>query len=709
MMRRRTQVRNPWPCGRRLFGEVVPADSVPGYHLLLHVGTTVRYCCSFHDLRDGYYKVLSLSRTDGNASVLFLSRFCTMSFSFLSFLVGFAVVGVASAQYCAPLPSSTSPDAASAFAAQQFDYVIVGGGTAGLVLANRLSEDAGTTVGVIEAGRLHLNDPLIDIPGLNYQVAGDPNYDWAYSTVPQVHADGKVLSAPAGKLMGGGSAINLMAWDRGAKQEYDAWERFFESGGWNWSNLLPYLKKVENLALKPTDPFPGQPANVPPTPDFSGFNGAINASLNSIYMGEMDPYVRAWNDLGVPTISSPYSGSKIGIYNVRVSIERANNTRSYAVTGYYCPASNRPNLKFLTSAQATKVTFAPTPDANGNVVATGVNFVVSGTTYTVSAKKEVIISAGTIRSPALLENSGIGAKSRLVSLGINSIVDLPSVGENLQDHIFVPSQHQLADGIVTFDQLRNDPTFMDQQQQQYDTNHTGWFSTTDSALAFLPLQSLPSIGATVSSFVSAYQTSSPANALQQVQYEVLGNWLASGEVPQIEQLLVSKGFVTQQGLSYFSVLSGIQHPFSRGSIHINTTDPLAAPAIDPNHFSDDFDLEVLARSVEVAVTSLTQTKELSPLIVGQVLPPPDMMSIDALKKYAKASFGSGSHLIGTCAMASRDLDGVVDNNLKVYGTSNLRVVDASIMPLHISAHLQATIYAIGEKVRDALIRITRLV
>ncbi|KAF8643365.1 hypothetical protein AX16_009093 [Volvariella volvacea WC 439] len=611
-----------------------------------------------------------------------------------------AAAQLVAAQSCVPLPTSPSRDAAAAFASATYDYVIIGGGTAGLVIANRLTEDAGVTVGVIEAGYLHLDDPLVDVPGLAGQVGGNPNYDWAYSTTPQTHADGKVLDTPLGKMVGGSSGINLMGWDRGARQEYDGWGTLFSSGGWNWSNFSPYLKKVERVHEASVDPFPNQSGSA----DSSayGTSGPIDSSLNTVYMGEVDPYVRAWNARGVPTLRNPYTGDKNGIFNVRVAINPNTRTRSYGASGYYCPASSRSNLKVLTQATATKILFSSNTDAQGNAIATGVQFIVDGATYTVQASREVILSAGSVHSPQLLELSGIGSASRLSGLGINSVVDLPSVGENLQDHIFAPSQFQLIPGVTTFDRLRNDPPFADQQRQQYDFNQTGWFTATDSALAFIPLQSFLS-PSTINAITDALNQvdRSTLTPLQQRQWDLQLQWLTSGSVPQVEQILFSKGFIAEDGVSYFSVLSGIQHPFSRGSIHINSADPFTPPSIDPNHLQYDTDLEILGRATAF-ISEVANTAPLQPLVAGKQLPPSIISTIDDYKAYAKGSFGSGSHLIGTCAMADRSLGGVVDARLKVYGTANLRVADASIMPLQLAAHLQATVFAIGERAADII-------
>ncbi|KAI1787181.1 alcohol oxidase [Ganoderma leucocontextum] len=611
-----------------------------------------------------------------------------LSVSFLPTLLAFLVARQTRAATCT-VPKDASP---SDFAAVQFDYIVIGGGTAGVTLSARLAEDPSLVVGVIEAGALHLEDPVLDVP-VNSGV-GNATYDWQFVSTPQVHAGGRNLSLPRGKLLGGSSGINGLAWNRGAEAEYDAWATLAGNCSWGWSGLLPFMKKSETFAKTPTDPYPGisiaDAAGAEANLQYvDGFSGPIVGSLNEIYFDTVTNLTVTLNHLGIGTNAEPQGGNTTGVSNIRLSLDREQGA-------YYCQFAGKANYHVLTNAHATKIVFS---NSSSGITATGVEFTSGGSKYTVAASKEVVLSAGTIQTPQLLELSGIGNSSVLQSHGIETLVDLPGVGEQFQEHLFVAAQWQLQPGVETFDALRNNATFAAEQAAQYAANHTGLLAATDSMTAFIPLQDIVSQDR-LQELLGIFDKEANVTGLsrlQQRQYEVQREWFANGNVPAVELILWSKGlFGLEEGESYAVMLGGIMHPTSRGSVHIASNDPLAAPAINPNFLSQDFDAEVLVDVLKYMQT-IGKSAPFSNLIAAQNLPDPSAQTDDELLAYVRAGSAGGDHLIGTAPLAPRRQGGVVDRSLKVYGTTNLRVVDASIFPMQIGAHTQATVYAIAEK------------
>ena len=355
----------------------------------------------------------------------------------------------------------------ASFAATSFDYLIAGGGTAGLTLAARLTEDPEITVGVIEAGLDRTDDPKVLTPGFTPTMWGDPDYDWIFNTVPQTHGNDRVVNHPRGKQLGGSSAINFLYWTHASRQDIDDWGRL-GNPGWSWDELFPYFLKSENYQAPPAS-VSEQVDTTFIEPRLHGENGPVQDSFPPFY----DNFYKAWEptykSVGLGPTGDPKGGIAIGAYTTLLSMDTKNASRSYAGNAYYKPNAARPNLKVLTGALATKIVFSASKKP---LVATGVNFSVENATYTASARLEVILCAGTFQSPQLLELSGIGNASLLKSKGIDVLYDNENVGENLQDHILLPLAFEAAPGEVTFESLRNETAFAD-ALAEYTTNHTG--------------------------------------------------------------------------------------------------------------------------------------------------------------------------------------------------------------------------------------------
>ncbi|KAG8779946.1 hypothetical protein FRC12_023673 [Ceratobasidium sp. 428] len=592
------------------------------------------------------------------------------------------------------VPRSLTTNGAS-FASQTFDYVVVGGGTAGLAVAARLAENPRTTVGVIEAGKYMPNDQLIDTPQLFGAAQGNPNYDWMFESVPQPNVNGRVLDMPRGKVLGGSSALNYMAFDRASKPEYDAWATL-GSSGWNWDGLLPYMKAAEDFTnIDPFRNYSNTGTGIYPS---QGTSGVIAAGYNNWYSDISTPYGETIYNVGIPPNFDPDSGNAFGLYNCAGSINRTTGKRSYAASTYYAYNAGRSNFVVLTGAQVTKINFANST-SGGNYVATSVSFVSNSATYTVKARKEVILSAGSVQTPQLLELSGIGNPSILQQYGIRSLVNLPGVGENLQDHLFVPTSYELKPGKTTFDILRNNATYAAQAQAQYANTHDGIYAAVHSAFSFIDLASYVNSNK-ISSMKAQLdtETASGTTPLQQAQYNIQKQWL-SQKLGHLE-IIMYPGYFAFSGpkpnTSYISLLMAIQHPFSRGNVHINSANPLTKPSFDPKYFSKTIDLDSLVEAVKFGLT-ISQTEPLASAIVGRQDPAPGVTSDADIANYVKNNVESVYHPIGTAALAPRASGGVVGPNLKVYGTANVRVVDASMMPMHMATHITRTVYGIAEK------------
>ncbi|KAG8923332.1 hypothetical protein FRC00_006374, partial [Tulasnella sp. 408] len=489
----------------------------------------------------------------------------------------------------------TSPET---FAATNFDFVVVGGGTAGLTVAARLAEEEGWTVGVIEAGQYRPNDALIDVPKNFGAAVGNANYDWLYATVPQTNLNGKVVRHPrrhankhhSGKVLGGSSAINFEMFNRPAKGEFSGWSALnLGLGSWSWSGLLPYFKKSETYKPpRPEDVFPlasttrrrafqrrqnttdaadafytaADSALGPTALDvddllaaasdgsdtvskrddaYHGSSGPVHASHNEWYSDLAHPYILSMNSLGVSTNFNPDSGDNVGIYNCPASVDRDAGVRSYAAPAYYAPNAAKTNFLVLTGAQATKINWKSS-NVDGLAVAESVSFAVNGVSYTAQASKEVILSGGVFNTPQLLELSGVGNPSIINPLGITTKINLPGVGENLQDHAMIPLSFTIKSDYLTWDELRNNATFAAEAAAEYAATKHGVLASNIGVLSFFPLQRFltPSkILSIVSTLVSDLCSSTSSMSLLQIAQSVLQlAWLSNQSIPQVEVVMI---------------------------------------------------------------------------------------------------------------------------------------------------------------------------
>ncbi|THH12964.1 hypothetical protein EW146_g7214 [Bondarzewia mesenterica] len=591
-----------------------------------------------------------------------------------------------------------------AFVAEPFDVLIVGGGVSGLVIAARLSEVPTLRVGVLDAGTYRPNDTLLTVPAQFGVAIGNTTYDWSFLSTPQPYLGGRVIPEPAGKVLGGSSELSAMVWQRGAAEEYDAWANDFENGKeWSFESLLPYFKKSEDWVPPPLV-LPGQKTSDALALSH-GLNGSLPIGYNNFYPPVIAAGVTAANTLGVPTNSDPDSGNSADFSVAARSVDPATGLRSTATSAYLAPILSRENLLVLTGAQVTKVGF--TQEEGGELTADCVHFVASeGNQWSgyVKAEKEIILAAGPLKTPQILELSGVGNKKLLQSLGIETVIDLPGVGENLQDPTLTASDFIAKPGVLTLDQLRFNTTFAAEQQMQFVTNHTGALTYNTADVSMSPLQAFLSNGElknlTIALHASLANSSYPI-LLAKKQDEVLMRWITEGKVPWTEFAVTPSGgaaSMPEGNTSYISILTINLHPFGRGSVHINSTDPFASPLIDPKYFANAFDVAVHALGTAWA-RKWMDTEPISDMIAQLHSPPANMTEFDG---YVRQSVISTFHQVGSTALAPRALGGVVDPELRVYNTTNLRVIGAGVFPQVIAAAPQSTVYAIAEKAADLI-------
>ncbi|KAG6815635.1 hypothetical protein H0H87_012724 [Tephrocybe sp. NHM501043] len=402
-----------------------------------------------------------------------------------------------------------------------------------------------------------------------------------------------------------------------------------------------------------------------------GTQGAIKDGVYSFYADVVTPYFDAAKNLGIPINKAASSGNPNGVWTLNAAIDTKNVSRCFSYNGYYLPNSHRSNLVVVTGAQVTKIL---TKTKKGIVSATGVEYISGNKTFGVNVKKEVILSAGAIQSPQILELSGIGNKALLKRLSIPVVLDLPGVGEN----------YLSSNSFITPDKAKTDSTFAAQQFEAYVQNRTGIYSATSATtLGFLPLNEFlaPAVAASLLRDLDAALPHQPSHLRS--QYALQRKWLDDPSVPQIEVVLFAaiSGASPEPGKSYYSIALDLQHLWSRGSVHITTADPLTPPNIDGQYLNSvgDFDMKLLIESVKWA-QKLSQTEPLKNITLASISLPLNA-SDDEIRAFIASNGGTEWHFAGTAAMLPRDQNGVVDSKLKVYGTSNIRVVDASILPV----------------------------
>ena len=601
-----------------------------------------------------------------------------------------------------------------------FDFVIAGGGTAGLTLAARLTEVPTISVAVLEAGVDRSSDLNVLAPGLLTALYGNEDYDWIYETTPQVHANNRVIGHPRGKQLGGSSAINYLAYTHASQQNIDDWGALGNEG-WNWSAIAPYYKKSENWTA-PSARVASDLNTSYIVPSLHGQDGEIrNTFPNTAYTALDEAWPRTYDALELGVTSDPKDGLALGGYTILTNLDTTSNTRSYAATAYLNPIKDRSNLKVFTSAIVEKINLSAATKKNP-ARATGVTYSLNGTRKTITAKSEVLLSAGSFGSPQILELSGIGSAAVLEAAGVTPVVVNEYVGENLQDHAYMPLGFEVVSGIPTLDDLVDENVF-NAAYEQYLVNATGQLASVALGGALLSVDQILPEDESLGQFMAVVEgTMGNISALpvgQQEQYQLITRILNSPSEAAVQHMNSAAGmnpelannttklFSSPTPGNFFTILGVLEHPFSRGSVHITSSNASVHPAIDPRYLSHEADVEVLTRIALWIQDVLAVTPPLTNLLKGNgtVLQPVYRHLTPAnVRDEVRRLVQSEYHPSGTCAMLPKAKGGVVDSSLKVYGVDGLRVVDASIFPMLPRANLQTLVYAVAERAADLVKR-----
>ncbi|KAF3402984.1 Oxygen-dependent choline dehydrogenase [Talaromyces pinophilus] len=570
--------------------------------------------------------------------------------------------------------------------AQEADYVIVGGGTSGLVVAHRLSEDPNVSVIVLEAGEDLRADPL--------EIPDNP-------------------SEPQGKMLGGSSGINGQTFVPPSVSTIDSWSKLGNST-WTHDALLPYFMKSYTLHL------PDGKTQTHLRLDWvdhsiQGESGPLQVSFPADLQSPLaKAWIDAFNSIGYNATADPHSGKAIGAFNNLATVDPRTRTRSYAASAYGTPALQRPNVRILTGTVVERVVL----DSSGpSVKAIGANAFVRGQEHTFMALKEVILAAGAINTPKLLELSGIGNSKILNEHGITPVIENPNVGENLQDHLMSGLSFEVVDGVVTGDALlRQEPEALSAAMKMYADDLAGPLTIGGvQSSAFMPMLEFDGPDGEkrqkefFDRFLPADKTSSYHNIVRSLMDQPketscqMFMFLAQANLHSNPKIGSFVGNELQSG-SFLSMGVIQCVPFSRGYTHISSSDAKDEPTIDPKFFSHPLDIEIMARNL-LDVERMHSVKPLDEYIKPQGRrnhPDAFLTDIESAKKYLRDTASTAFHSCGTAAMLPRDEGGVVDEKLRVYGTSNLRIVDASIFPVIPGSNLMTTTYAVAERAADII-------
>lgn len=577
---------------------------------------------------------------------------------------------------------------------QVFDYIIIGGGTTGLVLASRLSENPSTSVLVLEAGGAHIDDDTLLVPQRRWLFMGKAEYDWNFKTETQHHAKDRIFTWPRGKGLGGSSAINNLLWNKPARQHIEAWGAL-GNDGWTWEKFQTYSKKSERF-VKPdhnTDVLTFDTK-------LHGEHGAIVTSFPPVISNLEEDFRKAMEVYNIPTIQDSFSGETRGTSPSLSTLDPSTHHRAYATNMYYQPVAGRTNLKVLVDAYVTDII---TTEVNGLVTATGVTFVQSNNTYTANVAGEVCLTAGAIMSPMILEMSGIGDPAVLERAGIEVKLDLPGVGMNVQEHLYSGVTFELTDHFAgeqevnTFDSLATNPGL----QKELHACGKGTLNLNTVDIAFVALADIsPELDAKV---IAALQSEKDAGL--SAQYKIQAEHLRE-KIPSLEIILApGPAKPPPQGWDaskkHVSLCFATNCPLSRGTIHVTSKNSLA---IDPHVFENRFDLDTMVELVKFC-RKLAQTPPLKGEGEGrlkEIHPGPDCQDDDAIAEWICNNVSTTFHTASSCSMLPKELNGVVDPQLKVWGTHNIRVADLSVIPLHVGSHTQSVAYALAEQAADII-------
>ncbi|QIL70812.1 choline dehydrogenase [Diaphorobacter sp. HDW4B] len=529
-----------------------------------------------------------------------------------------------------------------------YDYIVVGAGSAGCVLAARLSEDPRNQVLLLEAGPPD-RSPWIHLPIGYGKTMWSPVYNWKFETDPDPNMNGRRIYWPRGKTLGGSSSINGLIYIRGQAEDYDHWAELGNEG-WSFEDVLPYFIKSEG--------------NERGDSQFHGGKGPLQVSDIGAKHELIEAFIAGAQERGVPRTNDFNGASQEGAGYYQLTTR--NGLRCSTAKGYLTEAKRRPNLHIETDAQATGLVM------RGKRVV-GVNYVQHGQQKAAMAGGEVVLSAGAIQSPQLLQLSGIGPRALLEDLGVPVAHDLPGVGENLQDHLQIRLSYECTKPITTNDQLNT------------------LFGQAKLGLEWLIHRSGPlAVGINQGGcFMHALrdEQGKPVTKTPDIQFHVstLSADMAGGKV---------------HPYSGFTMSVCQLRPESRGYVRIRSRDALQPPSMQPNYLDTDLDRRTNVAAVRAA-RAIAQSQAMAPYVKREVKPGPPAQSDEELLEFCRNNGATIFHPSGTCRMG-RDAMAVVDSRLRVHGVKGIRVVDCSVMPTLVSGNTNAPVVMMAEKAADMI-------
>ena len=532
---------------------------------------------------------------------------------------------------------------------EEFDYIIIGAGSAGCVLANRLTADGANSVCILEAGPPDWN-PFIHIPAGFMRTLVNPKVNWLYEASPSEWTAGRVVAVPRGKTLGGSSSINGHVYNRGQRMDFDSWAQLGNSG-WGYSDVLPYFKRCEQKIGEGDELYRGR-------------NGNLKITDLDWRHPLCDAFIKGANSLGIPTNTDYNGASQEGVSYVQRTTHK--RLRVSSAKAFLNPAKSRKNLTVYTESQVTRILFEERRAFGVELKKGGPR----GQTGKIYARKEIILSGGAINSPQLLQLSGIGSTNLLKELGIPVVHNLPGVGENLRDH-YAPRFTARVKNIDTINEKARGPKL--------------WWEV---AKYFLGGNSIVNLSPTL---VYCFWHSDENVKNKDLQLTFTPASYKEGVQSQLDD---------QPG---FTIASWQQRPESKGFVRAKTANPFEAPEIQPNYLQEEGDRTVLLAGMKLA-RNLMRTEALKPYFDYEQYPGEGVKTDEELLQVAKERGTTTFHVMGTCRMGPEtDPLSVVDESLCVRGIEGLRVIDASIMPNMLSANLNAAVMMIAEKGADMIL------
>ena len=533
-------------------------------------------------------------------------------------------------------------------ATESYDYIIAGGGSAGCVLANRLSAEPGVRVLLLEAGGSDRH-PLFHMPaGFAKMTKGIGS--WGWHTVPQKQLKDRVLRFTQAKVVGGGSSINAQLYTRGVPADYDEWVSEEGAVGWSYREVLPYFKRAEN--------------NQRFANEFHAYGGPLGVSNPISPLPICEAFFQAGQELGIP-FNPDFNGARqegLGYYQ----LTQLDARRSSTSTGYLSPIRSRANLRVVLQTQVLRVVVERRQAVGVEIVSAG-----SSVPHLVRADREVIVSSGAIGTPKLLMQSGIGPADHLRAVGVNVVHDLPGVGSNLQDHLdlFVVAE---CTGDHTYDKYSK-------------PHHAAW-----AGLQYLLLRTGPVASSLFETGGFWYADSKGSTRSPDIQFP---HGLGSG---------IEAGMAKMRNAG-ITLNSAYLRPKSRGTVRLASADPAAAPLIDPNYWSGAQDRALALGGLRLARDIMSQPA-LKRFVLAEVLPGAGLKTDQELSDYACAHAKTDHHPVGTCRIGPANrATSVVTSDLRVIGLEGLRVVDASVMPRVPSCNTNAPTIMVAEKGADHIL------